>query len=90
MKIKCIIDNKCFTNKPEGKEVGGIINRMTIDKVEDYSIDDIKKKILLGNTVRPAFCGGKEDSWKSQQVFMIDIDDNLTINQAIDIGKKKI
>ena len=74
IKVKCVIDNKKFNSKPEGFEVGAIINRMTIDTAGDYSVEEIKEKILKGFTVRPSYCGGKEDSWISQQVFMIDID----------------
>ncbi|WP_273484733.1 hypothetical protein [Desulforamulus ruminis] len=74
MKIKMLIDNKQYSAKPEGIEIGGIINRLTIDKVQEYSIEELKKKILLGNTVRPSCCGGRENTWQSQQIFMIDID----------------
>lgn len=74
MKIKCIIDTKSYNSKPQGSEAGGIINRMKIDTEKDYLIDDIKKKILEGYTIRPAYCGSKEDTWRSQQMFMIDID----------------
>ncbi|WP_041700331.1 hypothetical protein [Clostridium sp. BNL1100] len=74
MKIKCVIDNKLFTSKPSGFEVGKIVNRMSIETASEYSIDEIKESILQGKTIRPSYCGGKEDSWKSQQMFMIDID----------------
>ena len=30
-----------------------------------------------------AYCGGKSYEWGSQQMFMIDIDNGLTINEAI-------
>jgi len=75
MKIKCIFDNKEFKLKPQGTmEVGSIINRMTINTVKEYSIDEIKQNILSGKTIRPSYCAGKEEFWVSQQIFMIDID----------------
>ncbi|WP_066639680.1 hypothetical protein [Desulfolucanica intricata] len=82
MKIKCIIDNVCYSSKPTNG--GAITNRMTLDTAKEYSIDEIKESILQGKTIRPSYCGGKQETWKSQQVFMIDIDNNLTIQQAID------
>jgi len=83
MQLRCIFDDKKYTAKPQGNEVGGIINRMTIDKADNYSIDDIKSKILQGYTVRPSFCGGKEESWQSQQIFMIDIDNEANLTDEI-------
>lgn len=74
MKIKCEIDNVKFNNKPQGSNVGAIINRMTIDKATEYSIEEIKNSILEGKTIRPAYCGGSEETWQSQQMFFIDID----------------
>lgn len=74
MELSCIIDEVRYKDKPSSYEVGKIINRMTIDKMTKLSIDDIKKKILAGKTIRPSYCGGKEKTWKSQQIFMIDID----------------
>jgi len=88
MKIKCIIDTKEFLSKPQGKSGGGITLRMTLNTAKEYSIDEIKESILIGKTVRPSYCGGREETWKSQQMFMIDIDNNLTINQAIDKCKE--
>lgn len=87
MKIKCIFDDRCYAAKPESKEVGGIINRMTIDKAKEYSIDEIKENILKGKTIRPSYCGSKEESWISQQVFMIDIDNEAKLTDDIVLGE---
>jgi len=83
MKVKCIVDNKSYKSKPKGYETGGIIKRMTIDTANDYSIEDIKRKILTGKTIRPSYCGGKEETWISQQMFMIDIDNEATLTDDI-------
>lgn len=74
MKIKCIVDKKSYNTKPQGSEVGGIINRMKIDTANEYMIDEIKDNILKGKTIRPSYCGSTEDLWQAQQMFMIDID----------------
>ena len=85
MKVKMVIDEQKFLVKPQGKEIGTIVKRMTLDKVKEYSIQELKQSILNGRTNRPSNCGGKEESWLSQQVFMIDIDNDLNIQQAIKI-----
>lgn len=81
--IKCIIDNKGYTNKPVGAEIGTITKRMTLTEKSSYSIDEIKQYILDGRTIRPAYCGGKSYEWISQQMFMIDVDNGLTIDEAV-------
>jgi len=73
MKIKLIMDKVNYQTKPS-TDIGAIINRMKIDNVKEYSIEEIKKSVLDGKTIRPSYCGGQETDWKSQQVFMIDID----------------
>ncbi|MDD4564230.1 MAG: hypothetical protein PHE79_01895 [Eubacteriales bacterium] len=84
MKIKCVIDTVTYQEKPDNP--GTVTNRMTIDKSNNYSIEDIKKSILAGQTVRPAFCGKKEIEWKSQQMFMIDIDNEGKLTNDIVLG----
>ncbi len=74
MKIKCVFDSKGFKRKPEGYDVGSIIRRMTINTADNYSLEVIKENILNGKTIRPSVCDGKEETWQSQQIFMIDID----------------
>ncbi|KGK89377.1 hypothetical protein DP73_10005 [Desulfosporosinus sp. HMP52] len=81
MKIKAIFDSKCYSSKPN--DAGRIMNNTSIEKMQEYSIKEIKENILQGKTIRPSNCGSKEESWLSQQMFMIDVDDNLTIEQAI-------
>jgi len=87
MKIKLIFDKVNYQSKPK-TDIGAIINRMTIDTAKEYSVEEIKQNILDGKTSRPAYCGGKESDWKSQQVFMIDIDENMTIEQGINKCKE--
>ena len=86
MKIKMVIDEQKFLTKPEGKIIGTIVKRMTLDQVKEYSIEELKQSILDGRTNRPSNCGGKEDSWLSQQVFMIDIDNEANLTDDIILG----
>lgn len=95
MKIKLIIDKVGYSTKPQGFEVGKIINRMTIQTAKEYSIEEIKQSILDGKTIRPSNCDGKEDTWKSQQVFLIDIDnegnltDDIVLNDYVKLVESK-
>ena len=68
MKIKLAIDNINYSIKPQGKEIGALVNRMTLDQVKEYSIEELKQSILDGRTNRPSNCGKGEDSWLSQQI----------------------
>jgi len=76
MKINCIIDNVKFKSKPQSNDTGAIINRMKINTAKEYSIEAIQDSILDGKTVRPSYCGASEGDWQSQQMFMIDIDND--------------
>ena len=86
MKLKLVIDKVGYNSKPQGKDGGIITKRMLIDTGKEYSIEEIKQSILAGKTIRPSYCGGQESEWKSQQVFMIDIDNegNLTDDIILD------
>jgi len=83
MKLKCIIDTQEFSSKPQGKDAGAITLRMTLDQIKEYSIEEVKEEILKGKTIRPSYCGGKEELWKSQQMFMIDIDNEGILTNDI-------
>lgn len=82
MNIKLMIDTICYSSKP--KDGGAVTNRMTLDTAKEYSTEEIKNSILKGKTIRPSYCGGRQESWISQQMFMLDIDNNMTIDQAIE------
>ena len=58
MKLKLVMDNVNYQTKPSS-DIGAIINRMKIENAKDYSIEEIKKSILEGKTIRPSYCGGQ-------------------------------
>jgi len=96
MKIKMVIDEQKYSIKPQGKEIGTLVSRMTLEQVKEHSIEELKQSILDGKTNRPSNCGKGEDSWLSQQIFMIDIDneanlsDNIILDEYVKLieGKK--
>ncbi|ABO50648.1 hypothetical protein Dred_2131 [Desulforamulus reducens MI-1] len=81
MNIKCIIDTVSYKSKPQNG--GAVTNRMTLDTAKEYSIEEIKDSILKGKTIRPSYCGSREEQWKSQQMFMIDIDNEANLSDDI-------
>ena len=78
MNIKCIIDTVSYKSKPQNG--GAVTNRMTLDTAKEYSIEEIKDSILKGKTIRPSYCGSREEQWKSQQMIMIDIDNEANLS----------
>ena len=86
MKIKMVIDEQKFSIKPQGGIIGTIVGRMTLDQVKEYSIEELKQSILDGRTNRPSNCGKGEESWLSQQIFMIDIDNEGNLTNDIILG----
>ena len=81
-----VIDEQKFSIKPQGGIIGTIVGRMTLDKVKEYSIEELKQSILDGRTNRPSNCGKGEESWLSQQIFMIDIDNEGNLTNDIILG----
>lgn len=80
--IIAMFDTTSFTRKPEGKELGGIKNR--IPKLEPYvyNLDGIKNEIITGHTCIPAGIKSQRDWQDSQnhlQIFMVDIDNTINL-----------
>src|SRR5690625_5013044 len=89
-KVKVCLDCVGFDKKPNKKEVIKISERVA-KQVTYISISDLMKTITLPNakTFTPAvFNSEKSQSWKSQQVFALDIDSGLRIEEAIKLGVK--
>ena len=74
-----MLDNKQYTQKPQGNEVGKIQNRL---KATDITIQELAHKLIRGQSFKPSFLlGRKEKDWVSQQLFALDFDENTTIQQ---------
>ena len=87
VKVAMSIDNRQFSAKPIGSEIGGIKIRMAQNPPREYSIREIINASDSGKTVCPAKIipvGNKngtvshnETGWQSQQMFFVDIDNSI-------------
>lgn len=85
MKVKIMIDDKRFDEKPSGKEIGGIQNRIVATENE---LNDLAVELSNGCTFKPALLNGtKSTDWIQQQVFALDFDDNCRIESELEYAK---
>lgn len=77
-----MIDNKGYKSKPT-KFVGAITNRL---KVAELSAEEIVNKIVNGYSLRPAILDGTtSNTFIEQQLILIDIDNNISMDNTLDI-----
>lgn len=81
--MKLTVDSKPCLKKPKTKgEYGAIQNRCIHPK--EVTVNELKELVLAGHTIRDAVVtGNSKSNWVQQEVFIIDIDDGLTINEAL-------
>ena len=53
--IKCMLDKKTFTKKPNGIEAGGVQNRLSQTEI---SIEELSNLLCNGATFKPALLNG--------------------------------
>lgn len=88
MKIKCMLDNVEYSNKPIGAEIGKIQNRLEQSKSE-ITINELAIKLSKGCTFKPALLNGRKASdWLQQEIFALDFDENTTISEQLDLCKE--
>ena len=88
MKIKCMLDQKKYQNKPKGKEIGAITNRLEKAQTE-ITIEELAKNLSEGCTFKPSFLmGKKETDWIQQQLFALDFDENTDIKTELNKCKE--
>lgn len=76
-----MLHHKAFIDKPSATETGSIQNNMVIQEI---TVETLAKEIVKGRTCRPAvMIGAKDSDWIQQQIFMVDIDGGLSIQDAI-------
>ena len=82
-KIKCMYFNKRFSEKPQGKQCGwvqkGLVKtEITIEELVDALCHGVsfKPRVLVG--------GMKADNWTQQQLFSLDFDNGMCIEEAYD------
>lgn len=90
--IKCTFDIEKFKSKPDKEAAKRISNRIAKYPVE-LTIEEIGKKLVQPNgcTFTPGvFTEGKRRiaNWKSQQIFGLDFDEGLTIEEVLERCEK--
>ena len=84
--IKCMLDKKTFTKKPNGIEAGGVQNRLSQTEI---SIEELSNLLCNGATFKPALLNGtKSKDWISQQIFALDFDEGNTIKDELERCKE--
>ncbi|MBB6215090.1 hypothetical protein HNQ80_001179 [Anaerosolibacter carboniphilus] len=87
MKIRISLDSKNFDRKPTKKETAHISNRIAKSSTE-ILVENFAKFTVqpYGRSFSSAVFGEGQRtnaSWKSQQVFALDIDNGLTVKEAL-------
>jgi hypothetical protein len=87
--VKINLDIKEYSSKPAGYEIG-VISKRIVDHPTEISIEELSKEIVKGKTFTPACFKTinreqkrSNDYWASQQVFALDFDQGLTIDEAL-------
>ena len=84
--IKCMLDRKTFTKKPNGFESSGIQLRLSQAEI---SIEELATLLCNGATFKPAYLNGtKSKDWASQQIFALDFDEGTTIDKELERCKE--
>lgn len=89
-RIRICLDSEGFDQKPRKKDVIAISRRIAKQTTE-VAIEDLMKSITLPNaqTFTPAYFQNGErfnENWAGQQLFALDIDDGLRIDEAIKLS----
>ena len=88
MKVKVMLDNVQYKDKPQGIEIAKITNRLEKAQVE-VEIKELANRLVRGQTFKPSFLmGKKETDWKEQQLFALDFDKNTTIEAELNRCKE--
>jgi len=81
MLVKCMVDKKTFSKKPNGDESKGIQFRLTQTEIE---IEELANLLSNGATFKPALLKGRKSiDWISQQIFALDFDKDTTIEKEL-------
>ena len=90
MRVPAMFDFVAYNEKPSNNEVGRIKNRIQMQGVKDYTLEELYNKCIAGYSFIPGvLLGGlKKSNWKYQQVFAIDVDDGMGVEEALAIYKE--
>ncbi len=80
-KIKCMYFNHRFTEKPQGKQCGWVQKSLT---QTDITIENLADALCHGASFKPGVLvgGNKAENWYQQQLFGLDFDDGIRIEDA--------
>lgn len=80
-KIKCMYFNHRFKEKPQGKECGWVQKSLT---QADITIENLADALCYGASFKPGVLvgGNKAENWYQQQLFGLDFDDGIRIEDA--------
>lgn len=81
--IKCMYFNHRFNVKPLGKQCGWVQKSLT---QSDITIEDLADALCHGASFKPGVLQGgmKADNWIQQQLFGLDFDDGIRLDEAYD------
>ena len=79
--IKCMYFNHRFKEKPRGKQCGWVQKSLT---QADITIENLADALVNGASFKPAVLvgGNKAENWYQQQLFGLDFDDGVRIEEA--------
>lgn len=80
-KIKCMYFDHRFTEKPQGKQCGWVQKSLT---QADITIENLADALCHGASFKPGVLvgGNKAENWYQQQLFGLDFDDGIRIEEA--------
>ena len=80
-KIKCMYFNKRFNEKPQGKQCGWVQKSLIETEI---AIEDLADALCHGASFKPGVLVGgmKADNWTQQQLFGLDFDNGMYIEEA--------
>ena len=80
-KIKCMYFDHKFKEKPQGKQCGWVQNNLTQTEI---TIENLADALVNGASFKPGvlFGGNKAENWHQQQLFGLDFDDGMKIEEA--------
>ena len=80
-KIKCMYFNNRFKEKPQGKQCGWVQKSLT---ETDITIEELADALCHGASFKPGVLQGgmKADNWTLQQLFGLDFDNGMCIEEA--------
>ncbi len=81
--IKCMYFNHRFKDKPQGKQCGWVQKSLTQVNI---TIENLADALVHGASFKPGVLAGgnKAENWIEQQLFGLDFDDGIRIEEAYD------